>query len=721
MRLYIAEKPSVAADIVKALGGQFTRRDGYYESSSAIVSFCVGHVLEMVPPEQINPDWKHWRLDTLPLRLWPVQLRPSESTAKQAATLIELIKRRDVTDIVHCGDPDDEGQLLVDEVLEYAGNTRPVKRALINDNTQPAVKKALNALRDNREFRGLYLKALMRSAGDAIYGYSMTRAYTIKAREKGFKDMLSVGRVQTPVLGLIVRRWHENQSHESAFYYTLTGNFTDGTKTFSAGWQLSEYAPVDEKSRLCEKKWADGLAKALAGKDATVLAAGVDLNKTEAAPLPFSLARLQQYMNQKEKLTAQQTLDITQTLREKHKAITYNRSDCSYLTEEQFADAPALLKSLESVVTDYLDIDANRRSKAFDSKKVTAHTAIIPTLNTPDLKLLSAAEKAVYMAIVMFYVAQFLPKKTFDEASASVKCGDETFSVRARKLTDSGFTSYLGEEKKDSDSDDDESDFDVVSNLRTGGSLTCRDITVNQKKTKPPALFTEATLIAALVRVADFVSDPRIRQLLKDKDRDKKDEHGGIGTPATRAAIIETLKKRNYISVDKGKITPTETGLSLIESLPDIATLPDLTALWSEKQRAIEEGKLDIEKFIDSLYGQITKMIESAEIKIKPSTDSTPGIRLNRLGVKCPSCDSEIVASEKACYCTGCKFSMWTTIAQKKLTLNQIETIIKKGRSAVIKGFKSKAGKTFDASIILEDKTTGETKLEFQQPPVKSK
>lgn len=713
MRLFIAEKPSVAADIVKALGGQFSRRDGYYESSSAIVSFCVGHVLEMVPPELINPAWKEWRLDTLPLRLWPVQLRPIESVAKQAATLIGLIKRPDVTDIVHCGDPDDEGQLLVDEVLEYAGNTRPVKRALINDNTQPAVKKALNALRDNKEFRGLYLKALMRSAGDAIYGFSISRAYSIKAREKGYRSVISVGRVQTPVLGLIVRRWRENQSHESANYYTLTGNFLNGGDLFSAGWQLSEHAPVDEKKRLNNKQWAQGLAKSLAGKPASILAAGVEMNKTESAPLPFNLARLQQYMNQKNKLTAQQTLDITQALREKHKAITYNRSDCSYLSDEQYADAPELLAALKSVIKDTPDTDASRKSKAFDSKKVTAHTAIIPTRNVPDISTLSANEKAVYMAIVMYYVAQFLPLKTFNEASASIKCGDETFSVRARKITDNGFTSFLGENKDEEDAGENTADFEIISRLRTGAPLICRDVTVSEKKTKPPVLFTEASLISALVRVADFVSNPKIRQLLKDKDKDKKDEHGGIGTPATRAAIIETLKKRNYITIEKGKIIPTETGISLISSLPDIATLPDLTALWSEKQTAIEEGRLDIERFIEGLYSEISKMIESAVIEIKPSDNKPSGTQLERLEVKCPGCNSDLVVSEKFCRCTGCNFRLWTTIAGKKLTRNQTETIIKKGKSSVIKGFKSKAGNSFDAIVLLKDKTTGETGFEF--------
>lgn len=557
MRLWIAEKPSVASDIVKALGGGFTRHDGYAESSTDIVSFCVGHVLEMVPPEVINPAYATWSLDTLPLKLYPVQLQVKENVARQANALIRLIKRPDIKTVVHCGDPDDEGQLLVDEVLEFAGNTAPVKRALINDNTAPAVKKAITNLKDNKEFRGMYLKALARSVGDAIFGFSMSRCYSIKAREKGYKGVLSVGRVQTPVLALIVRRWRENKDHTASFYYSLTGNFIKGTDVISARWQTSESAPVDDKKRLNDKKWADGLAKALAGKSATVLAAAVDTGKTTAAPLPFSLDSLQKYMHQTEKLTLQQTLDITQKLRDTYKAITYNRSDCTYLSDEQFSEAPQLVEALKSLnAFSALDTDTTRKSSAFNSNNISAHTAIIPTLNVPDMAKLTPNEKAVYLAIAKFYLVQFLAKKTFDEAIAEIKCGDESFKVSARKTTDSGFTSFLGDDKDEDEPDDNSGAFDVLSRLRTGESLTCRDVSIAENKTKPKPLFTEGTLLAAMINIADHVADPRIKQLLKEKDKGKKKNQGGIGTPATRAAIIETLKKRNYVTIKKENLNP---------------------------------------------------------------------------------------------------------------------------------------------------------------------
>lgn len=656
MRLFIAEKPAVANDIVKALGGNFTRHDGWFESDNAIVTNCFGHIIESQPPENYNPEYKAWKVETLPLRLYPVKYQPVESAAKQVKTVLELIRRGDVTEIVHAGDPDDEGQLLVDEVLEYAGNTKPVKRVLINDNTLPAVKKALANLKDNRDFKGLYLKALARSVADAVYGFSMTRAYTIPAKARGYQGVLSVGRVQTPVLGLIVNRTRANQNHKSSFYYTMTGVFQRGADVIRANWKPGEFAPLTDR-KLLDKAWADGTAASLAGKPATVEAAATDDKKT-AAPLPFNLVRLQQYMNKKFKMTAQKTLDITQQLREKYKAITYNRSDCSYLSDEQFSEAPQVIDALKSVFPQSLDIDSSRKSKAFNSAKVTAHTAIIPTASVPDVN---------------------------------------------------GFEAFLGAETTDEgeSEDNDDSAFELLCKIRTGETLTTKEVIVNEKKTTPPPLFTEASLLAALVRVADFVTDPTIKKLLKDKDKDKKDEHGGIGTPATRAAILETLKKRNYITLEKGKLIPTDTGYALIDALPGIAVNPDMTALWAEKQTAIENGDLTVEEFINELYDELTGMISDVdlgEMKIEPVA---PAGQSQRLSSPCPTCGKQIIIRQKGYFCTGCEFKIWSEFSGKKITQAQAEKLVKSGKTDLIKGFKKKSGGTYDTVLVLEDKKTG--------------
>uniref|UniRef100_UPI0030C6F807 type IA DNA topoisomerase n=1 Tax=Escherichia coli TaxID=562 RepID=UPI0030C6F807 len=682
-----------------------------------IVTNCFCHIIESQPPENYNPVYKEWKIETLPLRLYPVKYQPVESAAKQVKTIIELIRRADVTEIIHAGDPDDEGQLLVDEVLEYAGNTKPVKRVLINDNTLPAVKKALANPKNNRDFRGLYLKALARSVADAIYGLSMTRAYTIPARAKGYKGTLSVGRVQTPILGLIVNRTRANKNHKSSFYYTMTGHFQRGVDVIRANWKPGEFAPLTDR-KLLDKAWANGAAASLAGKPATVEAAATDDKKT-AAPLPFNLVRLQQYMNKKFKMTAQQTLDITQQLREKYKAITYNRSDCSYLSDEQFSEAPQVLDALKSVFDQPLDVDSTRKSKAFNSAKVTAHTAIIPTVNVPDVNALSSDERNVYLAIAQHYLVQFMPEKTYQEVSVAIQCGDESFYARARKTTDSGFEAFLGEENtgdEESEAENDDSAFDLLCKIRTGETVTTKEVVVNEKKTTPPPLFTEATLLAALVRVADFVTDPVIKKLLKDKDRDKKDEHGGIGTPATRASILETLKKRNYITLEKGKLIPTDTGYALIDALPDIAVNPDMTALWAEKQTLIENGEMTIEQFVDELYNDLIPMISnanSAEIKVSPSA---PSGQSQRLSSPCPSCGKQIVIRPKSYSCTGCEFKIWKDFCGKSLTDKQIETLITKGVTSELKGFISqKTNKEFSAKVKLVDKATGKLGFEFTQ------
>ncbi|WGM03710.1 type IA DNA topoisomerase [Arsenophonus nasoniae] len=713
MNLYIAEKPSVAKDIAKALGDHFQKKDGYLESADNVVTWCYGHLLKSIEPEAYNPDYAQWKAKDLPLLLYPLRYEPIAGKEAHTQTVINLIKKADV--IVHAGDPDDEGQLLVEELLEYTGNSKPVKRLLINDNTDAAVKKALSQLKDNHQFNGIYRKALARAAGDLIYGMSMTRAYTIEGRKKGYRGVLSVGRVQTPILGLIVRRYLANQSHTSSFYYQLIGDFAVNGQTFAANWKVNENAPQDDKKRLTSKSYADALAERLRGKDADIKAAGVQEKET-APPLPFNLVRLQQMMNRQHKMTAARTLEITQQLREKYKAITYNRSDCSYLSDEQFNDAPQVLDALQGI-DDFngLALDQSRKSKAFDSGKVTAHTAIIPTANVPELNALSEHERLVYLAIAQHYLVQFMPNKRYLEASVVVEVGDETFSTRATKTMDAGFSAFLkGEASDTNDEDMPDSAFEVLQALRTGETGRCDAVTVNEKKTTPPQLFTEATLLAALVRVADFVEDARIKQLLKEKDKDKKDEHGGIGTPATRSDMLEKLKNRQFIREEKGKLLPTETGVAFFRALPASATLPDMTALWSAQQSDIEQGNKSVDEFVNALIDDLRQHVNTVSVgEIKGETKPNSG-QGERLATPCPNCGKDIVVRPKLFACTGCDFKIWSTIAEKKITTKQVETMIQKGKTSEIKGFISKkTGKTFSAILVLQDKTSGKVGFEF--------
>jgi len=713
-RLFIAEKPAIANDLKDAIGGHFEKKDGFFESDSDIITWCYGHIIESVPPEDYNPSYAQWTLEDLPLKMFPLKFRAKESASKQVKTVVDLINRDDLSSIVNAADIDDEGMRIFDEVIEFSKTTKPLQRILISDNTKSAIQKALKNLKPNSDFKGQSQKGLARQASDLIFGLSMSRAYTLHAKAKGYQGVLSVGRVQTPVLGLIVNRYRQNTDHKKSFYYTVNGEFTGKGGKFTGKMKPSEYAPVDDKQRIIDEQYTKNLVAALNKLDtAEVIAAGTD-NKQTAAPLPFNLVRLQQYMNRRYKMTAQRTLDVTQELREKFKAITYNRSDCSYLSDEQFNEAPATVEALKKIFSSDLDIDATRKSSAFNSQKVTAHTAIIPTNQVPDINALTSEQKAVYMAIAEHFVAQFMPKKAYQEASAHFKVGQEDFAARATKVTAKGFTELFNDsEESEDDTPTSTTDFDTLAALRTGQSIGISAVTMQQAETKAPPLFTEASLLAALVRVADFVSDPEIKKLLKAKDADKKDEHGGIGTPATRAAILETLKKRNYITDQKGKLIPTEAGLTLIDSLPKKITDPDLTALWSEKQNEIEQGNLRVADFINELYEEITQLVNDSQIG-----DLSQAIS-GGISEPCPSCGQTLRDTPKTLKCsnTECQFTLWKTQFKKELTTAQIEKLLKTGETPLIKGFKNKDDKPFDAVIMLEDKATGKTKPVYPKAP----
>lgn len=715
MRVFIAEKPGLATVIAEALGNG-RRCSGFYQCGDDVVTWCIGHLLELCPAEVYNPAYKVWSAADLPLQLRPAQYQPIEKTQDQLKIVGQLIGQ--ATEIVHAGDPDDEGQLLVDEVLVYFGNNRPVKRLLINDLNATAASKALRVMRDNSEFQGLYRKALARSIGDQLYGFNMTRACTLAARSHGVKGVLSVGRVQTPILGLIVNRYLANRSHASAFYFNLAASISIGAGNAKAKLMVADNAPTDDKGRITDRAYAEALAKNCRQVAANVTQAAV-VEKKESAPLPFALLDLQVYMSQAHGIDSEKTLELTQALREKHKAITYNRSDCKYLSEEQFAEAPHTLDLLSQALPDrrdiFLQVNSERKSRAFNASKVTAHTGIIPTMVRIDVTQLSADERTVYMAIVDRYLAQFLPEKRYLSAEVVFAVAGNSFISRANKVTVPGWSVLIAADStEDSEDAEDEpgsrdevgSPFELLAALQIGQHGQCDDVTISQEKTKPPALYTEATLLKDLQRVAKYVIDPRIKQLLLDRDRGKTGEHGGIGTPATRAAMLAKLKERGFYTVEKKKLVPTPLGLAFISALPPIATTPDMTALWHEQQQMIEAGELTVDAFLDGLESFIAEQVRIVDLGGVQGLGQTEPPKVN---VPCPMCGKELVTTSKFVACRACTFKFFPEIASKVLTVNQIETLLTKGRTGVLKGFKSKAGKPFEAALRLDH----EAKPEF--------
>lgn len=707
MRLFIAEKPQLAQVIADALGNG-RRKSGFIECGSDVVTWCIGHLLQLAPPEVHNPAYTNWNAADLPMKLRPVQYRPIDKTMDQLKVVGQLISQ--ATEIVHAGDPDDEGQLLVEEVLGYFGNSSPVKRILINDLNATAARKALDNLKDNSEFQGLYRKALARSIGDQLYGFNMTRAVTLAAQANGVKGVLSVGRVQTPILGLIVNRFLAHKGHAGAFYYNVAAGMSVGNSSATAKLVPAADAPTDDKNRLIDQVYADQIATACRQAPAMVSQAKVEEKKT-SAPLPFALLDLQVHMSQVHSISSDKTLELTQSLREKHKAITYNRSDCSYLSDEQFAEAPVTLDLLSQAFPEmaaiFAELDSERKSRAFNASKVTAHTAIIPTATRIDVDQLSGDERKVYLAIVMRYLAQFLPDKLYLSAEVHFSVAGQSFVSRSTKVTHPGWTVLVSADSSDDEDESQEgpteveSPFEVLSALKVGQSVTCSTVTITKEKTKPPALYTEATLLKDLQRVAKYVVDPRIKKLLLDRDQGKADEHGGIGTPATRSSILTLLKDRGFYAVEKKKFVPTPLGLDFIKALPAIATTPDMTALWHEQQRMIEAGELTVDQFLDELEAFIADQVSNLDLS------SVQGPKLN---ARCPMCGGELANTVKVIACRACAFKIFPEMAGKTLTFGQIEVLLNTGKTPVLKGFKStKTGKAFEASLRLNH----EAKAEF--------
>lgn len=714
MRVFIAEKPQLAQVIAAALGNP-RKVDGYFECGADRVTWCVGHLLELAPPEVHNPAYAQWNAADLPLKLRPVKYQPIARTESQLKVVAKLISQ--ASEIVHAGDPDDEGQLLVDEVLVHYGNRSPVKRLLINDMNVNAAKKALGQMKDNREFHGLYQKALARSIADQIYGFNMTRAYTLAAQARGLKGVLSVGRVQTVILGLIVNRYLANRRHNAAFFYSVSASIALELGKAKAKLVLPADAPVDEKKRLIDEAYAERVSQSCRQAAAKVTQAVVTEEQTPA-PLPFALLDLQVLMSRDHGIDAEKTLAVTQALRDKYQAITYNRSDCSYLSDEQFSEAPQTLdilaRALPELASCFAGVESERKSRAFDDSKVSAHTAIIPTATAVSLAQLAVDERTVYLAIVKRYLAQFLPPKRYLSAVVQFDVASHVFLARSTKVTHAGWTTL---EAETSQSDDDEqpaeadaredSPFDALAALQVGSIGTCEGITITKEKTKPLPIYTEATLLKDLQRVAKYVTDPRIKQLLIDRDKGKKGEHGGIGTPATRASMLTKLRERKLYDVEKKKLIPTPLGLEFAAALPSIATAPDMTALWHEQQLMIEAGELTVDAFLDELEGFIAHQVANVDVSglqvpVKPEAP--------QLKARCPMCGGELAVTTRKVGCRACAFVLYPEIAQKTLTFGQIDTLLTTGRTGVLKGFKSKSsGKPFDAALRLNH----EAKVEF--------
>ncbi|MDF2624588.1 MAG: topoisomerase [Kosakonia cowanii] len=606
MRLFIAEKPSLARAIADVLPKPHRKGDGYIECGNGqVVTWCIGHLLEQAQPDVYDSRYARWNLADLPIVPEKWQLQPRPSVLKQ----INVIKRllADADEVVHAGDPDREGQLLVDEVIDYlqlpAEKRQHVQRCLINDLNPQAVERAIGRLRANSEFIPLCVSALARARADWLYGINMTRAYTLLGRNAGYQGVLSVGRVQTPVLGLVVRRDEEIENFVSKDFFEVKAHIvTPAGERFTALWQPSDACEPyqDEEGRLLHRALAEHVVNRISGQPAMVTAYN-DKRESELAPLPFSLSSLQIEAAKRFGLSAQNVLDICQKLYETHKLITYPRSDSRYLPEEHFAGRHAVLNAIGVHAADLLPqpvVNPDTRNRCWDDKKVDAHHAIIPTARSSKVSL-SDNEAKVYNLIARQYLMQFCPDAMFRKCQIDLDIANGKFIAKARFLAEAGWRTLLG--AKERDEDDDGTPLPVVAK---GDELLCEKGEVVARQTQPPRHFTDATLLSAMTGIARFVQDKDLKKILRATD--------GLGTEATRAGIIELLFKRGFL-VKKGRyIHSSDAGRALIHSLPEMAARPDMTAHWESVLTQISEKECRYQDFMQPLVGTLHELIHQA-------------------------------------------------------------------------------------------------------------
>lgn len=613
MKLYIAEKPSLGRAIAAALPKPHKNHKTHIEVANGdVVSWCVGHILEQADPEHYDERFKKWSMETLPMLPQQWKLNPIARTRTQLTALRKLVKQADI--LIHAGDPDREGQLLVDEVIDYF-NVPPtkkaqVKRLLISDLNLPAVKRSLNTLKNNQDFMPLSISALARSRADWLYGLNLTRAYTLQGQKQGYNSVLSVGRVQTPLLGLVVRREHEIANFVSKPFYQvlahlcLDKNQVNEDEIFKAKWQPSEACQqyCDKEGRVLVKALAENVVARINNQPAIVEDISIE-QKQQKQPLAFNLSSLQISAAKQFSMNAKLVLDVCQALYEKHKLITYPRSDCRYLPTEQLKQAPAIVEMLST--TDLpcneqaKNADITIRSNVWNDKKITAHHAIIPTEKSPKNINLNSFEKHIYLLITRQYLAQFYDVYKYQQTKLAVKISGGLFTTNANVEQQRGWKVLFPSHEKSPTQE-----RNWLPALSKGQQLFCVQGELVEKHTSPPESFTDATLLAAMTGIARFVNDENIRKVLRDTD--------GLGTDATRAGIIDLLFKRNFLQRQGKKIIATDIGVALINALPVKATLPDMTAQWESMLTAIAEKNASYVSFMNPLISTITEMIFEA-------------------------------------------------------------------------------------------------------------
>ena len=600
MRLFLCEKPSQGKDIGRILGAT-QRGEGCLNGSGVTITWCIGHLVEAAAPEVYDAALKRWSLEQLPIipQQWRVEVKPK--TATQFKVVKALLAK--ATHLVIATDADREGELIAREIIDLCGYRGPIERLWLSALNDASIRTALGKLRPSSDTLPMYYSALARSRADWLVGMNLSRLFTLLGRQAGYDGVLSVGRVQTPTLKLVVDRDREIAAFKSAPFWAIDVSLSTEGQAFSAQWVAPDGC-TDDAGRCLQQPVAQQAALQIRVADNTQVVSVETERVREGPPLLFDLSTLQEVCSKQLGLDVQETLQIAQALYETHKATTYPRSDSGYLPESMFAEVPAVLDSLlktdPSLRPIMSQLDRSQRSRAWNDGKVTAHHGIIPTLEPANLSPLSEKELAVYRLIRAHYLAQFLPHHEFDRTVAEFSCGQQMLVATGKQVVVKGWRLVLAEPQADEDGDD-AARSQVLPPLREGLACQVAEAEIKALKTMPPKPYTQGELVKSMKGIARFVTDPRLKQKLKDTT--------GIGTEATRANIISVLIARGYI-VKKGRsIRASDAAFTLIDAVPAAIADPGTTAVWEQALDMIEAGQLTLDVFLSKQATWISQLI----------------------------------------------------------------------------------------------------------------
>ena len=640
MDLYIAEKPSLAKTLAEHLakGGKTESKKGYIIGDGWVMTWCLGHLYELADPSEYSSEWDGpWRLEALPIIPKAFKYRPVERTKDQLKIVHDLCAKS--ARIISAADADREGCALLDLVIQHSPFKGPVFRLWPIDLSTKGLDKAFSTIKPNSEYRPLSVSALCRSQADWLVGINFTRLYTCLAQNKGYQGTLSLGRVQTVAFSIVHNRCIEIEEFKPLPHYALEIEFTAEIGKYLAQWVIPSEL-TNEDGYLIDRAKSEAVKQSVQSSQGLIKDVHIE-DKAQSAPLPFSLSQLQTYCSKKWGYAAKQVLNTCQYLYEDLKAFTYPRTDCSYLSEGDFNDAANICTTIidaNNLSSDNLNLDIRSKPRCYNDKKTTAHTAIIPTSCPPNFdryKNLSPKDQKnkgigsievlenIYMAVSSRFLAQFMPKHQFQSTTIITVCKGYEFKSKGKVIVLNGWKELLDD--KD-DSDDTENQLPHV---RKGESVVVSGSKVLDKRTKAPEYFTEGTLIAAMANISKYIEDEEIRQKLRETD--------GIGTEATRADIIERLKKIGYLRVDGKKLIITSMGREIFPSIPPYFKTAAMTAIWERALQRIAEKKIDHNAFEKNI-GSWT------ETQIRMLLDNPPDLALAIDDkYKCKECNAPVI------------------------------------------------------------------------------